>query len=268
MAASARAETPARFPQKVMIIDAALNPAEIARLSSADLTETTCVVFDVLRATSSMITALAHGAAAIHPVCTIEEAFAAKERLPEAVLGGERHGDPIAGFDVGNSPFEYRGFRGRTIVSTTTNGTIALRACDGAREVLVAAILNLQAIAEHLRASAPARVLLVCAGTFDSFALEDAWAAGRLVDLLEGGESTDAAMAVLAVSRLYPHPLAALRAARNGRALAAKERDAEVAWCARESVFSAIGVMKAGVIRAMAGLSARENPATLLKDAG
>lgn len=251
-----------------MIIDAALNPAEIARLSSADLTETTCVVFDVLRATSSMITALAHGAEAVHPVCTIEEAFLAKKRLPDAVLGGERHGDPIAGFDAGNSPFEYRAFPGRTIVSTTTNGTIALRACDGARAVLVGAILNLQAVAEHIRAIAPSRVLLVCAGTFDSFALEDAWAAGRLVDLLAGGELTDAATAVLAVSRLYPNPLEALRAARNGRALAAKEREAEVAWCARESVFDIVGVMKEGVIRACAGLSGCGNPANLLSHAG
>lgn len=251
-----------------MIIDAALNPAEIARLSSADLTETTCVVFDVLRATSSMITALAHGAEAIHPVCTIEEAFLAKERLPGAVLGGERHGDPIAGFDVGNSPFEYQAFPGRTIVSTTTNGTIALRACDGAREVLVGAVLNLRALAGCIRASAPARLLLVCAGTFDSFALEDAWAAGRLIDLLGGGDCTDAATAVLAVSRLHPEPLEALRAARNGRALAAKGREAEVAWCARESAFEAVGVMKQGVIRAAAELSARENPATLPTDAG
>lgn len=251
-----------------MIIDAALNPAEIARLSSADLTETTCVVFDVLRATSSMITALAHGAAAIHPVCTIEEAFLARERLPEAALGGERHGDLIAGFDVGNSPFEYRAFPGRSIISTTTNGTIALRACDGAREVLVSAVLNLQAVAAHLRASASARVLLVCAGTFESFALEDAWAAGRLIELLGGAECTDAAMAVSAVSRLYPDPLEALRAARNGRALAAKGRDAEVAWCARESVFDIVGVMKEGVIRATAGLSARENPVILPSHAG
>src|SRR3954452_13175887 len=180
-----------------MIIDAVLTPAEIARLSAADLTDTTCVVFDVLRATSSMITALEHGAAEIHPVCTIEEAFAAKERMPDAVLGGERHGDPIAGFDIGNSPLEYRDFAGRAIVSTTTNGTIALRACDGAREVLVGAILNLQAVAEHIRASAPSRVLLVCAATFDSFALEDAWAAGRLVELLGVSEGTDAATAVL-----------------------------------------------------------------------
>ena len=154
--ATSRHETRGRVKPAPMIIDAALNPAEIARLSSADLTDTTCVVFDVLRATSSMITALAHGAEAIHPVCTIEEAFLAKERLPDAVLGGERHGDPIAGFDAGNSPFEYRAFPGRTIVSTTTNGTIALRACDGARAVLVGAILNLQAVAEHIR-SAPRR---------------------------------------------------------------------------------------------------------------
>jgi 2-phosphosulfolactate phosphatase len=251
-----------------MIIDAALTPAEIARLPGSDLTDTTCVVFDVLRATSSMITALAHGAAEIHPVCTIEEAFRKKESLPEAILGGERHGDPIAGFDVGNSPPEYGAFAGRTIISTTTNGTIALRACDAAREVLVGAVVNLDAVAAALRASAARRVLLVCAGTFDSFALEDAWAAGRLIELLGRTELTDAALAVLGVARFYPSPLDALRVARNGRALADHGRGADVEWCARESCYDTVGVMRGGVIRIADKLSSGDIPANLPSHAG
>jgi 2-phosphosulfolactate phosphatase len=91
-----------------MIVDVALNPAEIALLPQRDLSATTCVVFDVLRATSSMVTALANGASAIHPVRTIEEALALRQRFPDALLGGERHGDPIPGFELGNSPLEYR----------------------------------------------------------------------------------------------------------------------------------------------------------------
>src|SRR5436190_17096535 len=110
-----------------MHIDAVLTPADIALLPQRDLSGVTCVVFDVLRATSSMLTGLAHGAAEIHPVCTIEEALALRQRWPDAVLGGERQGDLIPGFDIGNSPLEYRdSVAKRRIITTTTNGTVAL----------------------------------------------------------------------------------------------------------------------------------------------
>jgi 2-phosphosulfolactate phosphatase len=234
-----------------LTIDAVLTPAEIALLPETELWGATCVVFDVLRATSSMVTALAHGAKEIVPVRTIDEAWEMRTRLPEGLLGGERHGERIEGFDLGNSPFEYRDLAGKTVISTTTNGTIALRACEKASRVLIGAILNLAAVAEELQATAPERVVLVCAGTFTTFALEDAWAAGRLIELLGGEELTDAAQAVRALARSEPDPLAALRGARNGKALVAKARAAEIDWCARESVFPINGAMEAGVIRAV-----------------
>jgi 2-phosphosulfolactate phosphatase len=233
-----------------MTIDAILNPAEIALLPQRDMSDSVCVVFDILRATSSMTTALAHGAAEIWPARSIEEARALQAELPEALLGGERHGERIEGFDIGNSPFEYRDLAGRTIISTTTNGTIALRACEGARSILVGALLNLAALADQVHALRAESLLLVCAGTFSEFALEDAFAAGRLIDAL-GGEPrlTDSARAALAVSRTYGTPVEALRLARNGRALLAKNRGAELEWCAQESYFKVVGAMREGVIR-------------------
>lgn len=234
-----------------MHIDVVLNPAEIALLPARDLSQTTCVVFDVLRATSSMVTALAHGAADIHPVGTIEEAQALKARFPEAVLGGERHGNLIPGFEIGNSPREYTGLLNRQIITTTTNGTVALRACQGARRVLVGALLNLDAVAAELRASAPANVLLICAGTFDQFALEDAYAAGRLIAALDAPGVGDAGVAVAAVALRYPDPLQALTSARNGRALVAAGRAEDVDWCAQVSCYDVVGVMEAAVIRPM-----------------
>lgn len=232
-----------------MTIDVVLNPAEIALLPQRDLSATTCVVFDVLRATSSMITGLAHGAVEIHPVTTIDEAFAMKKRLPHAVLGGERHGDRIEGFDVGNSPLEYLDLGGRTIITTTTNGTVALRACEKAERVLVGAILNIDALAAELRRTQPEQVVLVCAGTFADFALEDAVAAGLLIGEIEHAELTDSAYASLAITRLYPEPIEVLRRARNGRALHAKGRSAEVEWCAQQSRFNIVGSMEQAVIR-------------------
>ena len=227
----------------------ALDPAEIAHLPKRDLSRTTCVVFDVLRATSSMITALAHGALEIHPVRTIGEARELKADMPHAILGGERDGEIIDGFDAGNSPFEYTGLAGRTIITTTTNGTIALRACEHAETVLVGAILNLAELADEIRWREPEELLLVCAGTFEEFALEDACAAGLLIAALPDAQLSDAALAALAIAKQFPTPLAALRASRNGRALAAKGRGKEVDWCAQASRFNVTGIMEQAVIR-------------------
>ena len=126
-----------------MKIEAILTPAELPALAKRDLRETLCVVFDVLRATSTFVTALHNGAKAIIPVSEIAEALAFKKAESEAgnvLLGGERDGVKIRAaqtggtdFDLGNSPREYtpEKVRGKTIVSTTTNGTRALRACAG-----------------------------------------------------------------------------------------------------------------------------------------
>ena len=233
-------------------IDVILSPPEIDLLPRRDLAGTVAVVFDVLRATSTMITALANGAAGIWPVRDIEEAWALKKKRPEALLGGERHGDRIEGFDLGNSPLEYgENIRGREIISTTTNGTIALRAVEHASTVLAASMLNNGAVAAHLNAQPARDILLVCAGTFSEAALEDILAAGMLISLLPGRALTDAAQLALALYRQEEHDLpAALRRAKNGRALMAKGREPEVDWCARASVFPLIAEMdREGFVR-------------------
>lgn len=232
-----------------MLIDTILTPAEIDHLRERDLSDTVCVVFDVLRATSSMITGLAHQMRDIRPVATIEEALVLKAHTQNLVLGGERHGDPIPGFDIGNSPLEYRDLAGRSVVSTTTNGTVALRACEGAGEVIVGALLNLDAVADHLRVSDPLHVLLVCAGTFREPALEDILAAGALIDTLPHDTLSDASQIALGVYEGSGGDLAGvLRRSRNGRALLTKKRDAEIEWCARRSAFPVIGVMRGGMV--------------------
>jgi 2-phosphosulfolactate phosphatase len=156
----------------------------------------------VLRATSTFVTALHHGAQAIIPVSEIAEALEikkseARSQKPELILlGGERNGVRISAdgidFDLGNSPREYtrEKVRGKTIVSTTTNGTRALRACAGAQTVLAASFLNLTATAEFLRQNRFENILLVCAGTGENPADEDIIAAGALVDALSPGKDT------------------------------------------------------------------------------
>ena len=105
----------------------------------AQLAGATALVIDVLRASTTIVTALANGAASVVPVETVEEARARKAALgPEAILAGERHSDPPEGFDLGNSPLEFTAARvqGLTIVITTSNGTKALTAARGAAAVV------------------------------------------------------------------------------------------------------------------------------------
>jgi 2-phosphosulfolactate phosphatase len=228
-------------------VDVVLTPAEIDHLPERDLGGVTCVVFDVLRATSSMVTGLAHGVLGLHPVATIEEALALKRAHPEAVLGGERHGERIDGFDVGNSPLEYLELAGRRVITTTTNGTVALKACREADEVLAGALLNLDAIAQHLRARDAQEVLVVCAGTFREMALEDVLAAGALVEALAPARTTDPAETARALHRDSKGDLlGVLRRARNGGVLEGKGRGAEVAWCAQRSLWPVVGVLRDG----------------------
>lgn len=144
------------------------------------------VVIDVLRASTTMITALAHGAAGVVPVADVDEARRRAASLgPAALLGGERGGRRIPDFQLGNSPREYTAERvaDRTVVITTTNGTAALHASQAARDVVVGAIVNRTAVAETVRRLAGDRgtVHLVCAGTDGVVSAEDVLAAGAIL---------------------------------------------------------------------------------------
>jgi 2-phosphosulfolactate phosphatase len=234
-----------------MQIDAVLTPAEIDHLPEADLTRTLCVVFDVLRATSSILTGLASGVREIRPVATLEEAREWHTQWPGALLGGERQGDRIPGFDLGNSPLEYRRTDVCQIITTTTNGTVALRACAAAKEVWAGALLNLQALEDGLRETAPERVLLVCSGTFRELALEDVLAAGMLAAAFPEAELTDAARTARAVYLEHRGDIGgALRLAKNGRSLQHQGRENDVEWCSQISLFPVIGQMQNGILRA------------------
>ena len=181
-----------------MIVEAVLTPAELPALSRRDLSQTTCVVIDVLRATSAMLTALRNGALEIHAVAEIGEALAIKNKIPDALLAGERHGARILrdltgsiDFDLGNSPrdFSASAVSGRPIIWTTTNGTRALQASAHAERVLLGALINLQATANLLDHLHPVHLMMVCAGTREDPAFEDIFAAGALIDLLKSRDT-------------------------------------------------------------------------------
>jgi len=147
------------------------------------------IVIDVLRASTTMVTALAQGATAVRPVAEIAAARILAARLgPAAILGGERGGVRIDGFHFGNSPTEYthEQVAGREVVITTTNGTAAIAACSRARHSLVGAVVNRAAVARVARMLAVRDGIhdahLVCAGTDGEVTAEDILAAGAILD--------------------------------------------------------------------------------------
>ena len=239
-----------------MHIDTILSPLELPALARRDLRGTACVVFDILRATSTFVTALHHGAAAIIPVNEIAKALALRKEKPEFLLAGERDGLRIrAGlsggvdFDFGNSPREFtpERVRGKTIVSTTTNGTRALNSCAGARQVLAAAFLNLAATAEFIRREKFTEVLLVCSGTGDSVAQEDVLAAGAMVERLAADRSSVSDSSETA-RQMYGQAKADLTAfiggSQNGRRLLGlPELAGDVAYCAQVDIVNLVAEM-------------------------
>jgi 2-phosphosulfolactate phosphatase len=244
-------------------LEVLFTPADFSALKQRDLRQTTCVVFDVLRATSSMITALANGAEAIMPVKEISEAVALRDGQPELLLAGERDGVRIQAslsgslaFDLGNSPREFTAgaVGGRRVVMTTTNGTRALRACARAQRVLVAAFLNLRATARCLELSFPRHLLLVCSGTFEEAAYEDVLGAGALCDLLlpryEQGHVADSARIARSLYQMERKNLpAALAGARNGRRLRARpELSDDVEFCARLDAVDLVGELSGNCV--------------------
>jgi len=240
-------------------------PAEFLALGKRDLTHTVCVVFDVLRATSTMMTALANGAVKIIPVGEIEEALAVRKVNPNVLLAGERDGFRILAsqtggteFDLGNSPREFTTevVRGKTIVISTTNGTRALRACAPAKTILIGSFLGLETVAAWLGRQPPANLLLVCAGTIEQTSYEDTLAAGALADLLwpmyENGQVADSAAIARQVYRDVAHDLVgAMQLARNGRRLLANpELKEDVAFCLRRDTLSILAEMtQEGVVQ-------------------
>jgi len=238
-----------------MNIDTILSPAELPALTRQDLHASVCVVFDILRATSTFITALQNGAEEIIPVSEIARAVALKKRRPGILLAGERHGLKIRAaltggidFQFGNSPREFTpiAVRGKSIASTTTNGTRALRACADAKIILAGSFLNLTATAEFVRKKHTTHIILVCAGTGDDVAMEDVLAAGAAADLLDGHESDATKTARQTYLHLRTDLSKHIADTANGRRLQAiPSLRADVPYCSQRDIFNIVASLDA-----------------------
>lgn len=197
----------------------------------------TAVVIDVLRATSTITLALSSGYERVLVAGTIDEATAL--RAPGRTLAGEVGCARAPGFDLGNSPEETLEPRGRELVLATTNGAPAIvAAAEAADEVLVASLLNMGAVLAQLAGRDD--VLLVCAGTDGRVSMEDVYLAGRLSAELEGPRS-DAARIAEALAAAYPNALDALEASGGAIGLRREGLEADIAFCAQESIVDVVG---------------------------
>jgi 2-phosphosulfolactate phosphatase len=195
----------------------------------------TAVVIDVLRASSTITLALASGYERVLVAGSIEEARTL--RGDDRVLAGEVGCARAPGFDLGNSPEETLSPRGSELVLATTNGAPAIVASAAAcGEVLVASMLNLDAVAAQI---ATGEVLLVCAGTDGRVSIEDVYLAGRLSAALDGPRS-DAAQIAEAVAAAYPTPLDALEASAGAVGLRREGLESDIAFCAQESIVDTV----------------------------
>ena len=234
-----------------MIVDIALSRRDLGRHAGAGRS---AVVIDVIRASTTITIALHHGCAGIVPARSLREARAIALRLGDAtLLAGERAASKVVGADLGNSPAEYERERveGKIVVLTTTNGTRALRAIEGARAVIACAFLNVSAAARWLRRAGP-DVLIVCAGRNGHFCFEDAVGGGMLIDRLLrlSDRSLQLSDAARAAHLLYTANggalLEMLRGSEWGRDITRKGFGADLEICAQVDLTDVVPVMREG----------------------
>jgi 2-phosphosulfolactate phosphatase len=234
-----------------MRLDVFMTPAEAL---PAEVAGRTVVVIDVLRASSSIVEAMASGARTIFPVASIEEAIRLANTLGRdgVLLCGERRSLTIEGFDLGNSPGDFTPERvgGKTLVMTTTNGTASMAAAAGAGRVIVGALLNLDAVVDDLVRTSAEPVFL-CSGREGRFGLDDAVTAGRMIGALMEARPdaewtmNDGARAAQALGRAFDGDAATLFAeTAAGRQVADAGLEADLAFCAQTNLRDVVPVLQ------------------------
>lgn len=214
----------------------------VPEVDGASLAESTVVVIDVVRSTTTIIEALANGARAIFPTESTEDAVRLAQSLgrEDSILCGERKGEKVEGFDLGNSPAEFTRevVEDKKLVMSTTNGTRALAIAQEGERVLPCALTNLGAVAAEL--ASVERITVICAGREDSFSLDDALCAGHLIKRIldargEGDEEpelNDASRAARALAQARKPTKRVLSLAAGGRAVIEIGLEEDLTICA------------------------------------
>jgi len=226
-------------------------------IKNTELAGKLVVIIDVLRASSTIVTALANGCRGFIPILSPDKAKKkAQEFQNERVLlGGEREGIKIEGFDLGNSPREYKRelAKGKTIIFSTTNGVKTLEMVKGAHRIIIGSFLNLQAVCDYCT-NYEGDILIICAGRKGKFSLEDTACAGMMVnslrDVFPGDhQEIDANLtAQLLYVKFGNNILEILRKSQHGRYLESIGLGEDLKFCSQMDLFHIVPIFRDGII--------------------
>jgi 2-phosphosulfolactate phosphatase len=229
-----------------------------SNLDEMQLKDKNIVVIDVLRASTTIATALTNGAKEIIPVSSIENAVKISGNLfGEVTLrAGERNAKMIEGFNLGNSPLEYTEevVKGKSIIFVTTNGSAAIVKGKHARHLAVASFVNLSTVVSYLR-ELQSDVTIICAGKENRFCIEDAVCAGKIINELERTAKLelapdDGGVAAVALDRAFgKNILKMLKASEHGRYLAEIGFQEDLKVCAELDSLHILPSLSGNVIR-------------------
>jgi len=237
-------------------LEVVFTPEEI---KNRRLSDKLIVVIDVLRASSTIVTALAYGCRGVVPILSPEQAKekAQQFKKEEVLLGGEREGRKIKGFDLGNSPREYQKeiVGDRIIIFSTTNGVKTLEIVRGAFRIIIASFLNLQATSNYC-SKFQGDILLACAGKEGYFSLEDTVCAGMLINSLRDiysdtctCQGVDANLTAQVLYKKFENNiLEMLRKSQHGRYLESIGLRKDLEFCSQLDIFNIVPIFRDGLI--------------------
>ena len=204
-------------------------------------TDGVCLVIDVLRATSTIVTALSNGALLVKPVEKIEEAINMKEK--DLLLCGERNGLKIEGFDLGNSPLEYKKeiVKGKKIVLTTTNGTKAIKLLK-ASKIIAVSFLNVSFAVNAVKNFE--EINIVCSGTNGKFSLEDFLLSGLIVKLLNRKDIDDASKVAMRYYESVENVESEIRKSSHAQRLINLGFEKDIIFCSQIDLFNTVPILK------------------------
>lgn len=204
-------------------------------------TDGVCLVIDVLRATSTIVTALSNGALLVKPVEKIEEAINMKEK--DFLLCGERNGLKIEGFDLGNSPLEYKKeiVKGKKIVLTTTNGTKAIKLLK-ASKIIAVSFLNVSFAVNAVKNFE--EINIVCSGTNGKFSLEDFLLSGLIVKLLNRKDIDDASKVAMRYYESVENVESEIRKSSHAQRLINLGFEKDIIFCSQIDLFNTVPILK------------------------
>lgn len=228
-----------------MKIETILSPSLFHQVT--DLESKNVVAIDILRATSTITTIINNGAVSVIPVSSEDEARSYKAK--GYLVGGERGGETIPGFDFGNSPFHYHSdiVKGKDVVLTTTNGTKIIEMSKTANNVVVGSFLNLNAVVQFLEKE-DKDVVLFCAGWKDRVNLEDSLYAGAIAALLPNVECDDATQFLISAYKASNNLFETLQKSNHFQRLAKKGVIKDIEYCCTLNSIEVVPALKEGKI--------------------